>query len=129
VPTQLRFFGISAFEIVNSNGTRVLIDPYLDANSASPVKTDDLKQVDLILVTHAAYDHLGDACKIAKKFKAPVVCGADVRAHLIKEGVALEKLIGIVWGVTVEVAGGPSLSFRRLGVVQRSQTDRSTLQT
>ena len=105
MPTKLRFFGISAFEITTSNGTKVLMDPYLDANSASPVKTDDLKQVDLILVTHAAYDHLGDACKIAKKFKAPVVCGADVRAHLIKEGVALEKLIGIVWGVTVEVAG------------------------
>jgi len=105
VATKLRFLGISAFEITNSRETRVLIDPYLDANSASPVKTDDLERVDLILVTHAAYDHLGDAGKLAKKFNAPVICGADVRAHLIKEGVAVEKLIGIIWGVTVEVAG------------------------
>jgi L-ascorbate metabolism protein UlaG (beta-lactamase superfamily) len=103
--TKLRFLGISAFEITNSLGTRVLIDPYLDANSASPIKTDDLERVDLILVTHAAYDHLGDTAKIAKKFNAPVICGADVRAHLIREGVAPGKLIMTVWGLTTEVAG------------------------
>jgi L-ascorbate metabolism protein UlaG (beta-lactamase superfamily) len=103
--TKLRFLGISAFEITNSLGTRVLIDPYLDANSVSPLKTDDLERVDLILVTHAAYDHLGDTAKIAKKFMAPVICGADVKAHLIKEGVAPEKLIVTVWGLTSEVAG------------------------
>jgi L-ascorbate metabolism protein UlaG (beta-lactamase superfamily) len=105
VTTKLRFFGISAFEITNSRGTRVLIDPYLDANSASPIKTDDLDKVDLTLVTHAAYDHLGDAGKIAKKFKTPVICGADVRAHLIKQGVAPEKLITTIWGLTIELAG------------------------
>ena len=105
VTTKLRFFGISAFEITNTRGTKVLIDPYLDANSASPIKTDDLEKVDLILVTHAAYDHLGDAGKIAKKFKAPVICGADVRVHLIKEGVTPEKLVTTIWGVTAEVAG------------------------
>ncbi|MGA3405599.1 MAG: metal-dependent hydrolase [Candidatus Bathyarchaeia archaeon] len=103
--TKLRFFGISAFEITNSHGTKVLIDPYLDANSVSPVKTNDLERVDLILVTHGAYDHLGDAGELAKKFDAPVICGADVKAHLIKEGVQPEKLIPAIWGLTVEVAG------------------------
>jgi len=105
VATRLRFFGVSAFEITNSQGTRVLVDPYLDGNSASPIKSDDLERVDLILVTHAAYDHLGDASKIAKRFRAPVVCGADVRTHLIKEGVAPEKLIGTIWGIVAEVVG------------------------
>ncbi len=103
--TKLRFFGYSAFEIVNSRDIRILIDPYLDQNPVTPVKTSDLEKVDLILVTHAAADHLGDAGSIAKKFKAPVICGGDVRAHLIREGVPQDQLTAIVWGLTVEKAG------------------------
>jgi L-ascorbate metabolism protein UlaG (beta-lactamase superfamily) len=87
------------------HGTKVLIDPFLDDNAACPIKSSDLDRVDLILVTHAAADHQGDAGKIAKRFGAPVVCGGDVRTHLISEGVAPEKLIQIVWGITVEQVG------------------------
>lgn len=103
--TKIRFFGYSAFEITNSKGVKILIDPYLDENPVTPVKVKDLQKVDLILVTHAAADHLGDTASIAKKFGAPVICGGDVRAHLINEGISPDKVIAIVWGLTVEKAG------------------------
>jgi len=66
VTTEIRFFGYSAFEITNSQGVKILIDPYLDENPVSPVKVDDLDKADLILVTHGAYDHIGDTVKIAE---------------------------------------------------------------
>jgi len=103
--TEVRFLGVAAFEITNTRGMKVIMDPWLDNNAFAAIKSDDLDKVDLILVTHAAYDHLGDAAKIARKFKAPIICGADVRAHLIKEGLAPEQLIAIIWGLTVEYAG------------------------
>jgi L-ascorbate metabolism protein UlaG (beta-lactamase superfamily) len=103
--TEIKFLGYSAFEITNSRGIKILIDPYLDDNPVSPIKTKDLEKVDLILVTHGAVDHLGDAEKIAKKFKAPIVCGGDVRVHLINKGIPPEQITGTIWGLTIERAG------------------------
>ena len=57
---SIRFLGTAAFEIITARGKRILIDPYLDENPVSPIEVADLAQLDLLLVTHAAYDHLGD---------------------------------------------------------------------
>ncbi|WP_455367204.1 metal-dependent hydrolase [[Eubacterium] cellulosolvens] len=103
--TEIRFLGYSAFEITNEQGIKVFIDPYLDDNPVSPIKTQDLEKADLILVTHGAVDHLGDTVKIARKFEAPVICGGDVRAHLLREGLPSDKVVGTIWGITVEKAG------------------------
>ena len=48
---------------------------------------DDLEAPDVILVSHAAFDHYGDAPAIAKRTGAPVICDAAVRAKLIDDGV------------------------------------------
>ena len=103
--TEIRYLGVAAFEITNGRGFKIIVDPYLDENPFAALKSDQLDKVGLILVTHAAYDHLGDAAKIARRFKAPVICGADVRALLMKEGIPSDKLIGAIWGLTVEHAG------------------------
>ena len=36
--------------------------------------------VDLVVVSHAAFDHLGDTEKIAAQYGCPVVCGGEVKA-------------------------------------------------
>ena len=76
----LRFFGTAAYELVTEAGTRVLIDPYMDSNPACPVKVAELDKVDLVLVTHNAYDHVGEAADILKRDGCPVICAKDV-AH------------------------------------------------
>jgi L-ascorbate metabolism protein UlaG (beta-lactamase superfamily) len=103
--TKIRYLGVAAFEITNSDGVVVLVDPYIDENVSSPIKTSDLKRVDLILVTHAASDHLGDTAKLSKRFNAPIVCGTDVKAHLMREGVQPDKISATIWGLLLEVAG------------------------
>ena len=56
--TKFEFFGGAAYRITNREGKVILIDPFLDECDVSPVKVKDLDRVDLILVTHAAWDHI-----------------------------------------------------------------------
>jgi L-ascorbate metabolism protein UlaG (beta-lactamase superfamily) len=106
MPVSIRFLGTAAFEIVTAQGKRVLIDPYLDENPVSPVKVADLECLDLLLVTHAAYDHLGDAEAILRRFPdLPLICGADVRGYLIYRGIDGDRLRAIPWGMSIEEAG------------------------
>lgn len=102
---KLRFLGFSAFYITTEEDKRILIDPYLDDNAASPLKVKDLEKVDLILVSHGAFDHLGETAQIAKKFNCPVICGGDSKLLLIEKGVPEELIIETVWGLMVEQCG------------------------
>jgi L-ascorbate metabolism protein UlaG (beta-lactamase superfamily) len=91
---------------LTAEGRRVLIDPYLDENPVSPIKVADLDRLDLLLVTHAAYDHLGDTEAILRRFPdLPLLCGADVRGYLMYRGIDGDRLRAIPWGMTVEEAG------------------------
>jgi L-ascorbate metabolism protein UlaG (beta-lactamase superfamily) len=103
--TKIQFLGVAAFEITNTQGKVILIDPFLDENPASPVKVADLKRVDLVLVTHLAYDHLGDAAEIANKFQCPVVCGAEVKVYLTQKGVDTKLIRTVPWGGQVNPRG------------------------
>lgn len=103
--TDIRFFGVAAYEIVTGQGQHILIDPFLDDNPASPIRADDLAQVDLILVTHAAFDHLGDTESIARRTGAPVVCGGEVKAYLTAKGIPAHQIRATTWGIALEVAG------------------------
>ena len=105
MPTQIRFFGVAAYEIVTGQGQHVLIDPFLDENPGSPVKVADLARVDLVLVSHAAFDHLGDTETIARRTGAPVICGGEVKAYLLAKGIPANQIRATTWGIAVEVAG------------------------
>lgn len=102
--TTLRFLGVAGYEIVGP-GCRILIDPFLVGNPLAPCEPGDLADPDVILVTHAAYDHLGDSAAIARRTGAPVVCGADVARLLVDDRVPPGQVRATVWGVVVEVGG------------------------
>jgi L-ascorbate metabolism protein UlaG (beta-lactamase superfamily) len=102
--TRLTFFGAAAYEIVGPTH-RILIDPFLSENPRAPVEPDELETPDVILVSHAAFDHLGDTAAIALRTGAPVVCDGGVRELLLDGGVPSEQLRATVWGIVVEVGG------------------------
>ncbi|RAP77630.1 MBL fold metallo-hydrolase [Paenibacillus montanisoli] len=102
--TSIRFLGMAGYEIVGPD-KRILIDPYLSGSPNAPISHEELETPDVILVTHAAFDHLGDTAAIAMRTGAPVVCGGDVRAALFEAGIPPEQVQATVWGIVVEVNG------------------------
>jgi L-ascorbate metabolism protein UlaG (beta-lactamase superfamily) len=104
VTTSIRFLGTAGFEIIGPR-FRALIDPFLTGHGFAPVTPETIAKPDIILVTHAAYDHLGDTAAIARRTGAPVVCGGDVRHLLMDEGIPASQIQATIWGVLIEVAG------------------------
>jgi L-ascorbate metabolism protein UlaG (beta-lactamase superfamily) len=81
---KVRYLGHSAFQLFGSKGT-ILIDPYLRGNpkaSTTPEKTE----ADVILVTHAHGDHLGDAIEIAKRNDAAIVATFELASYCESKG-------------------------------------------
>ena len=103
--TQIRFLGVAAYEIVTNDGKHVLIDPFIDENPGSPIRSDELERVDLIVVSHAPFDHFGDTEKLARRTGAPVICGGEVKAFLTAKGIPASQVRATTWGIAVEVAG------------------------
>jgi len=103
--TRIRFHGVATYEILTRAGLRILCDPFLDENPGAACKSDAFDKVDLVIVSHAAPDHLGDTDKIALQYGCPVVCGGEVKAWLMDRGVPAEQIRATTWGIRVKVAG------------------------
>lgn len=82
--TQLTFYGHAAFKLVTPRGNVLLIDPWLTNPLFEKGKDElsSLKRVDLILLTHGHFDHVGDSVEIAKKTKAKLVSTFDLSAAM-----------------------------------------------
>jgi L-ascorbate metabolism protein UlaG (beta-lactamase superfamily) len=105
---KLQFFGYAAYRIETESGKNVVIDPFLNNNPVTPVKSKDLGQVDLMVITHNAYDHFGDAPEIIKKNNCPVICAKDVAHNLTTVYKIDPDLIRVtIWGMAMEVLGIP----------------------
>lgn len=103
---RIRFLAQSGFELVTSHGTKVVLDPILGAAGrhgvpSSPVSLGELDDARLVLVSHGAFDHLGEACEIALRSGALLVCDSGVRLHAMSQGIADERIAGVVSGVEV----------------------------
>ncbi|HEX4599840.1 MAG TPA: metal-dependent hydrolase [Gemmatimonadales bacterium] len=72
---EITWLGHAAFWIVSPGGTRLLIDPWLKGNPATPDSLQDVSRYhpDFVLVSHSHSDHSADAKAIALASGAPVV--------------------------------------------------------
>lgn len=85
------WLGHSAFA-VDVDDHPVLLDPFLTGN---PLAAADARSIpaELILLSHAHGDHLGDTVDIAKRTGAPVVCNFEIGNWLADKGVpAVEQV-------------------------------------
>ncbi|MCB0746734.1 MAG: metal-dependent hydrolase [Ignavibacteriae bacterium] len=82
---KLRYFSHSAFQITTDSGIVILIDPFLDDNPTSPVKSDEVHP-DYIVLTHAHGDHLGDSFKIAKRTDPTFICVNELANYCASKG-------------------------------------------
>ena len=83
---EILWLGQSAMRIKTVTGKVIVIDPYLINNPKTPQQYKDLDalgKVDLILVTHAHFDHFEDAPALAKKNNAKIVSPQGLQASMI----------------------------------------------
>ena len=81
------WYGHSAFLLESPQGTKVLIDPWLE-NPKSPPNAVRGVAADLILVTHGHNDHVGNVLEIADRTGAMVVAIHEVALYLGRMGAA-----------------------------------------
>lgn len=82
---KLRYFGHSAFQITTNKGVKILIDPFLDDNPVSPVKSKDV-DAKFIVLTHGHGDHVGDGLKIAKRCNSLFICVNELAEWVKSKG-------------------------------------------
>ncbi|RZT29011.1 metal-dependent hydrolase [Cupriavidus agavae] len=93
--TEVLWLGQAAMRITTPGGKVIVIDPWLTQNPKTPAGFKQLAalgKVDLILVTHAHGDHLGDAPALAKLTNAPIYTGGGLGQQLVQLGLVPANL-------------------------------------
>lgn len=98
---KLQWLGHSAFELIGNNGIKILIDPFINDNPSCNIPVRRLNP-NVICVTHAHADHLGDTVEIAKNSNALVICNYEISRYLQNKGI---QAIGLNFGAKISFDG------------------------
>lgn len=82
---KLTWYSHACF-LIETNGSKLLIDPFLTGNPLAPVRADEV-EADYILVSHGHGDHVGDAVAIAKRTGATVISNFEIQNWFVGQGV------------------------------------------
>ena len=94
-----------AYFVLEADGRRMILDPFLMGNPAADIALDGLPKIDAVLLSHGHSDHLGDAIPIARRDGATVVAAFELakfcedrgaRAHALHIGGAHDFPFGRV---------------------------------
>lgn len=83
--TTVTFLGHGTF-LVETNGTRVLIDPFLTGNPSASMTAEEVP-ADVIILSHGHGDHVGDAITVANRTGALVIANHEIVEWLTGQGV------------------------------------------
>ncbi|GKT51955.1 UPF0183 protein [Colletotrichum spaethianum] len=95
----IEWFGATTFR-VKANGLVIFLDTWLDRPDVLPkvLAIDDVAEADYIFISHAHFDHLPGADKIAIKTGAHVVANGEAINVLRSAGVPEDQLIPVSGG-------------------------------
>ena len=88
--TEVLWLGQATTRITTPGGKVIVIDPWLTSNPKTPAAFKDLSalgKVDLILVTHAHFDHFADAPALAKMNNVAMWGPAGLNDSIAKLGI------------------------------------------
>lgn len=100
---DIQWLGHSCF-LLSSDGTKVLVDPFLSDNPKA-AKSGDEVEATQILVTHGHFDHTGDTAEIAQRTGAPIGATFELASWFASQG-ADNGNQGANIGGTIEFDGG-----------------------
>jgi len=98
------FHGHACF-VLERDGRRVIIDPFLTGNPAAVIGPDQLPHLDAILLSHGHGDHLGDAVALSQPHKGIIVASYELAQFCADQG---------AWSHGKHIGGGPAFHFGRL---------------
>ena len=81
---KLTYLAHSCF-LLETSKSRLIIDPYLNENSAAPMKAKDVR-CDFVLLSHGHEDHTGDALEIARNCNATIVANYEIAEYFGAKG-------------------------------------------
>ncbi|MGY3748031.1 metal-dependent hydrolase [Vagococcus salmoninarum] len=82
---KLSWHGQSCLQIITTEGTRILVDPFITDNDFSDLNAEKIL-ADVIILTHAHNDHVGDTEAIAKRTGALIIANVELAAYFAKKG-------------------------------------------
>lgn len=88
--TEVLWLGQATTRITTPGGKVIVIDPWLKTNPKTPAAFKELSalgKVDLILVTHAHFDHFADAPELAKMHNVPMYGPAGMNQTVAALGI------------------------------------------
>jgi len=71
--TEFTYLGHSTFRIKSPGGKTIIIDPWVHNNPACPENLKNVDELDIMVLTHAHFDHIGDAVPLGQKHSPKVV--------------------------------------------------------
>jgi L-ascorbate metabolism protein UlaG (beta-lactamase superfamily) len=117
--TTVQWLGQASTKITTPGGKVIVIDPWLTSNPKTPAAFKSLEalgKVDLILVTHAHFDHFADVPALAKMHNVPVYGPAGLNQTIATLGILPAELSPRMGkGGTIQPFGpsGPKISAVR----------------
>lgn len=70
---RIKYFGHSTFSLTTPSGQVALIDPWVITNPMCPDNLKKVARLDVIFLSHAHSDHLGDLLTLAKQHRPKIV--------------------------------------------------------
>jgi len=113
--TEVLWLGQAAVRITTPGGKVIVVDPWLRTNPKTPANFKSLEalgKVDLVLVTHAHFDHFADAPDLAKLHKIPMYGPAGMNQTVATLGILpVEQAPRFGKGGTIEPFGPKSVKI------------------
>ena len=100
---EITFYGHATFTFKTPSGKHIMIDPWLAENPAVAPRLKNPPKLDILLVTHGHFDHIGDAVTLAQKYDAMCVGIFETMHWLGTKGV--KRVTGFNKGGTTEIDG------------------------
>jgi L-ascorbate metabolism protein UlaG (beta-lactamase superfamily) len=100
---SMTWLGHATFLLTSPGGKRILFDPWVTGNPASPESAKKIGDLDIILLTHGHSDHTTDAVAIGRASGAQTVAPFELAEWLQTKG--LQKVTGMNPGGTLRVLG------------------------
>lgn len=122
--TEVLWLGQAAFRITTPGGKVIVIDPWLKTNPKTPPEYKDLSKLgkpDVVLVTHAHFDHVADAPELATMHKVRLYAPPGLNATLVALGLVPQDLAPGMNKTGVVTPLGPEIKFNMVRAEHSSE--------